>query len=451
MALPTYKGSGTFTNGTASITPPMPTGGAAPAANDILLLVCESENQAITLTTANGFVEITNSPQSAGTAATDPGSRLAVFWKRAVGSDAAPVVADAGDHTTGQIHCFSGCRVSGNPWDVLTAGNNGAANSTSVSIGGTTTTVPDCLVVLLCSSSFNGNSTAEFSAWANTDLANLTERTDNTSTSGLGGGHGMATGEKATAGAFGSTTLTLAHTSFVGCYAIALAGVLSGSTTPAGSVTAQEALVASALRSGAATVQGSPARVASSPRAATGSTAASATRLASAVLTRTLVSTATASRLASSVLARTGMSTSGASRVASSVHAGTGTQGATAVRSVAYILTRTVTLAGVASLAGQGSGAGHMQAHALAVASASRGASLALGSIAQPQASSLHGAAGAGVGQATILASSLAGGIGQQAATASFVVHNIPPPRKIFTSHELFRRASMGQHAALKG
>src|ERR1041385_2946104 len=118
MALPTYKGSGTFTSGTASITPSMPPGGAAPAANDILLLVCESENQAITLTTANGFVEITNSPQSAGTAATDPGSRLAVFWKRAVGSDAAPVVADAGDHTTGQLHCFSGCRVSGNPWDV---------------------------------------------------------------------------------------------------------------------------------------------------------------------------------------------------------------------------------------------------------------------------------------------------------------------------------------------
>jgi hypothetical protein len=223
VALPTYKGSGTFTAGTTSITPPMPTGGAAPAANDILLLVCESENQAITLTTANGFVEITNSPQGTGTGGTTGSTRLAVFWKRAVGSDAAPVVADSGDHTSGQIHCFAGVRTSGNPWDV-TAGGLDTTSDTSGSIPGATTTVNDCLVVLLCSTSDNATSTANFSGWSNANLANVTERTDNANTAGLGGGHGMATGELATAGAYAASSVTLAVASLKGMMSIALAG-----------------------------------------------------------------------------------------------------------------------------------------------------------------------------------------------------------------------------------
>lgn len=220
--LPTYKGSGTFTSGSGAITPPMPTGGAAPAADDILLLVVESENQAISLTTANGFVQIPNSPQSAGTAATNPASRLAVYWKRAVGGDAAPVVADPGDHATAQIHCFSGCKTTGDPWNVIGAGNDGGANDTTGVIPGATTTVPNCLVVLLCSTSNNATSTTNFSGWTNADLAALTERTDNSNTIGLGGGHGMATGEKATAGTYGNTTVTLGATSFKGAFSIAL-------------------------------------------------------------------------------------------------------------------------------------------------------------------------------------------------------------------------------------
>jgi hypothetical protein len=217
----TYVGSGTFTAGTGAITPPFPSGIQA---NDIALLVCESENQAISLSTANGFVELGNQAnKAAGTAATDPASRLAVFWKRLVGGDAAPTVADSGDHTTGQIHVFRGVRTTGNPWDVFAEGNSGGTNSTSASIPGATTTVDNCLVVLLCSTSFNGTSTAQFSGWTNPDLSNLTERTDNSNTAGLGGGHGMATGLKATAGTYGATTVTLANTSFKGTMSIALA------------------------------------------------------------------------------------------------------------------------------------------------------------------------------------------------------------------------------------
>jgi hypothetical protein len=400
MALPTYKGSGTFTAGVGAITPPMPTAGAAPAAGDILLLVCESENQAITLSTAAGFIECPGSPQGTGTGGTTGSTRLATFWKRAVGGDTAPTVADSGDHTTGQIHCFAGvkdapaalasdtfdradnadlgtnwsvptgsnaCQIVGNdvragslnvdcqeyydggitwpddqysevtvvnigsfgasgpavrlqtgtlagyfvecidantklwrndaagastqlasvaavaagsvirlavvgtglvvfddgvpiiavndsvgpatgkpgihcfasqagsgrldnwagggsiaPWNVTPVGGVDTTSDTSGSIPGTTTTAADCLIVLLCSTSNNATSTTNFSGWSNANLANVTERTDNSNTAGLGGGHGMATGELAAAANYGNTSVTLAASSLKGMMSIAL-------------------------------------------------------------------------------------------------------------------------------------------------------------------------------------------------------------------------------------
>ncbi len=216
---PSYVASGTFTASTGAITPPYPTGTVA---GEVCLLVVTSENEAISLTTANGFAEVPWSPQYAGTAATNPASRLAVYWKRTVGGDAAPVVADSGNNTEGQIHCFSGVTPSGNPWDVGAGGNDGAANTTAGKIPGTTTTVKGDLVVLINSTSFNGTSYAQFSAWTNTNLTNLTERADNSNTAGLGGGHGMATGVMASVGAYGTTTVTLANTSYQGAMSIAL-------------------------------------------------------------------------------------------------------------------------------------------------------------------------------------------------------------------------------------
>lgn len=237
MGMPTYKGSGTFVASASGGGIPMPTGGAAPAAGDILIAVCESENQTISLTTPNGFAEVTNSPQGTGTAGSAGSTRLAVFWKRAVGGDANPVVNDPGDHVTAQMHCFSGCKATGNPWNI-TAGGVDATSDVSGSIPGATTTVADCLVVLLCSTSNNATSTANFTGWTNAGLASLTERTDNSNTIGLGGGHGMATGQKLTAGAYVATAVTLAPASLKGMMSIALEGAGSAYTlnAEAGSV-----------------------------------------------------------------------------------------------------------------------------------------------------------------------------------------------------------------------
>jgi len=214
---PTYVAAGAAISGTGAVTPAIPSGAVA---NDILLLFVESANETISLTTANGFAEAMSSPQGTGTAAGTAATRLAVYWKRAVGGDASPVVADSGNHTIAQILAFRNCVRQENPWNVA-AGNVAGTASTSASIPGGTTTVSDCLIVAAVANATD-SATAQTSGWANGDLTDVTERVDSNTASGNGGGFGVATGVKALAGAFGATAATLATSSVQGRIAIAL-------------------------------------------------------------------------------------------------------------------------------------------------------------------------------------------------------------------------------------
>lgn len=224
-AIPVYRSSGTFTASAGTCTPPMPAGEVA---DDILLLVVVTENEQVFLTTANGFVQVTNSPQTVGTGSANGSNRVAVYWKLAVGSDASPVVTDVTNQHTCQIHAFSGGKTIGNPWNITAGGNDSGGNDTSALIPGATTTVTDTLVVLIQATSDDSTSTTNCGAVTNANLANITERTDNTDALGLGGGHCLITGEKATAGAYGSSTLTLAAASLKTAISIALEGDTGG-------------------------------------------------------------------------------------------------------------------------------------------------------------------------------------------------------------------------------
>jgi hypothetical protein len=68
----------------------------------------------------------------------------------------------------------------------------------------------------------DADGTANFSAWANGNLTNVTELIDNTTSQGNGGGIGIATGGKATAGAYGTTTVTVGTSAKNGMMSIAL-------------------------------------------------------------------------------------------------------------------------------------------------------------------------------------------------------------------------------------
>jgi len=129
-------------------------------------------------------------------------------------------VADSGDHQIARIITFRGVIASGNPWDVA-VGSVAATASTAVSIPGATTTVANTLVVAIVANATDTTS-ARTSGWTNANLTSLTERMDNNTSSGNGGGFGVATGVKATAGAYGATTATLATSSVQGMLSFAL-------------------------------------------------------------------------------------------------------------------------------------------------------------------------------------------------------------------------------------
>jgi hypothetical protein len=132
----------------------------------------------------------------------------------------AVVINDSGDHQIAQIITFRGVTNTGNPFDV-TVGNVASSASTSVSIPGTTTTVANTLVVAIVANA-TSTTTAQTSGWANSSLSSVTERADTNNTVGFGGGFGVATGVKAAAGAYNTTTATLATSSRQGRMSIAL-------------------------------------------------------------------------------------------------------------------------------------------------------------------------------------------------------------------------------------
>jgi hypothetical protein len=221
VAIPTVVGVGAAVSGLAGITPAFPAGYSA-VADDVALTWCECEG-ADTLTPPSGWPLVTASVLSTGTA-----SKLSVLWRRLLAGDTAPAIADAGNHLLGRMIVVRGCAATGNPWDLFFATTELAADTT-VSIPGVTTTANDCLVLTAFGTGQDVASTAGATAWANATLDGgvVTEQMDNWVADGTGGGFAMASGEKATPGATGATTVTLSLTAnFKTLLTIALRGTV---------------------------------------------------------------------------------------------------------------------------------------------------------------------------------------------------------------------------------
>lgn len=218
--MPTYVASGTVANLTAAGGVALPAGIAV---DDILLLEIETANQAVTITAQNGgtWVEVTNSPQGTGSAASATATRLTVFWSRYNGTQGAPTISDSGDHQIGRVHAFRGCKTTGDPWNI-TSGNVEAASDTSLSATGATTTAANCLVCIMASLMDDAQNFG--ATWTNASLANITVRQNSSGTAGNDGRHILVTGEKATAGTYNATTNTLTANSVKAMMTIALEG-----------------------------------------------------------------------------------------------------------------------------------------------------------------------------------------------------------------------------------
>lgn len=222
MAAPVFQAAGTFQSGGAvALTVPWP---ASHAVDDIGILVVCSAAALGALATPAGFVEIPNSPL-AGTAL-----NMNVYWCRATSTSmTSPVTATSANNISAVIVTARGCITTGNPWGVITSGSK-ATTSTATSIAGATTLVPETLIVYAAA---RGSDAAanQYSGEADSTLTGVAERVDNGTVTGNGGGIGIWTGTKATKGAYGPLTATLAGTSIELFQSIALKP-----PTPAGTV-----------------------------------------------------------------------------------------------------------------------------------------------------------------------------------------------------------------------
>ncbi len=186
--------------------------------NDILLLFLETAAEAITVSGGTEtWAEVTNSPQSTGTAAGASSTRLTVFWARASqNAPTSPATSDSGNHQLGSMVAVRGCITTGNPWDVT--GGNVASTSTTLSLTGVTTTAANCLIVAGATS--HGATTVSLES--NASLSSLTEQVDTNTSDGNSGSLVIYTGGLAAAGASGTITATFAATSIQGFLTVAL-------------------------------------------------------------------------------------------------------------------------------------------------------------------------------------------------------------------------------------
>jgi hypothetical protein len=214
MPMPVVYAVGAASSGTGAVTPDVPAGTDL---GDVLVLFVESENQAVPA--ISGYADVLGSPVSVTTGTV---TRLTVRWHRADGPESGTVtVPDPGDHAIARIVGVRGCIAQADPWNVTATATHLVSN-TAASCPTVTTTVANCLVLAAVATGTDVASTAHAASWANANLANVTERCDDWTTNGLGGGFAVASGEKAAAGVVGATTTTLGTANFKALLTIAL-------------------------------------------------------------------------------------------------------------------------------------------------------------------------------------------------------------------------------------
>ena len=171
--------------------------------DDIHVYCYETSESPVTLTHTGDWAVVPDTPIANGGA---NNTILTMFWRRWIGTEEVdPLVTDPGDHLHGQILSFRGCIQTGNPFDI-TDNDTGGTGTNVIAPGGTTTT-NNCLVIGAVATTDDATGTP-FGTWVNADLTSMANLADITATNGNGGGFGVGSGVKATAGLFGDFTNT---------------------------------------------------------------------------------------------------------------------------------------------------------------------------------------------------------------------------------------------------
>lgn len=207
--IPTYRAIGTAASGAGAITVGLPSGMSA---NDIVILVASTiAGGSITITTDGSvtpWTAVSGSPIDV-----TGGEKLYVWWGRWSSGTTGPTLTPGGDHCVGRTVAYYRCYAGGSPIDVSATGTETTSDTSFNFATGLTSTYNNELAIVVCSTGYDGASTAQFGSWANTALTSLAERMDNCVSTGGGGGFGLEQGARITAGTIGTWTATLAQAS----------------------------------------------------------------------------------------------------------------------------------------------------------------------------------------------------------------------------------------------
>jgi len=204
--VPIFRSAGAYGTGTTQCTAAVPTGGAAPQANDTLVILAESTDSTTAAGTPNtpgGWSKLFERTQGDGLTGV---TTLTIFGKRAGAGETDVTIDGVLNHISARMFVVSGGIETGDAWTVGSGNGADTGNGTCPSL---TTPTDNCLVLAIgCSTRDNINS-ANFTLWTNANLSSLTERGDNGTNVGAGGGIGVAMGGLALAGPTGNTTFQI--------------------------------------------------------------------------------------------------------------------------------------------------------------------------------------------------------------------------------------------------
>jgi hypothetical protein len=176
--------------------------------NDILILFVESNagEPVTTVTAGAGGGTWTNMINTSTTA-----SSLGIWWSRwTTGQASSLTVTDTGDHQIGGIISFSNCVTTGNPFQGALKGPELFSTTTNTAeIPSVNTTYYNTLIVGSVTNGRDNNFSAEFSNYTNANLTNITERIDDGTVQGAGGGFGVFTANFNNVGATGITLVSI--------------------------------------------------------------------------------------------------------------------------------------------------------------------------------------------------------------------------------------------------
>lgn len=203
-----------------SATPWVPGLPAGWAQSDILLIVGEQTGGEPQMA-ATGYAHVSSGGTPVSPVVQGVNTQLCVLWKRATASESDPTVTGPSNHAVTRMIAIRGCPLSGNPWNVVGVAAS-ATSDTSLVWPGATTTVADCLVLEIVATGADIG-TAQLGALTNGAYASIVEQMDNWVITGAGGGIGLVSATKATAGATGQSTATLTTASTKAYMTLALA------------------------------------------------------------------------------------------------------------------------------------------------------------------------------------------------------------------------------------